>query len=233
MVSEVKMLPSVLRERPAGQTKLVAGRLCLDFANSVGGWPAGAALGQATARDDRLTDYADLLAWSWQSGLLEEKGVAQLLRLAEQRPREAATVQERARRLRDAVYAIAWSLEHGHAPRPTHLQALSDEVRLARGRQRLASSAGKLAWQLEDEPKALDAPLWHIALSAESYFTTGDLTRLHSCPGEDCGWLFEDQTRNRSRQWCDMGDCGNVAKVRRFRSRQARKTRARRAPARK
>jgi predicted RNA-binding Zn ribbon-like protein len=216
------MLPSELRERPAAEMKLVAGRLCLDFANSVGGWPAGAALGQAPARDDRLSEYQDLLAWSWRAGLLEEKAVAQLLRLAEQRPREAAAVQERARRLRDAVYAIAWSLEHGHLPRPTHLQVLADEVRVARDRQRLAPAAGKLAWKIEEEPKTLDAPLWQVALSAESYFTTADLTRLHSCPGEECGWLFEDQTRNRSRQWCDMGDCGNVAKVRRFRSRQAR-----------
>src|SRR5687768_5303913 len=138
MVLEVDMLPSGLRERPAGQTKLVAGRLCLDFANSVGGWPPGAALGQANARDDRLSEYADLLAWSWRSGLLEEKGVAQPLRLAEQRRRDAAAVREQAPPPRDGVDAIAGALEPGDPPRAAHLQALAEEVRLARDRQRLA-----------------------------------------------------------------------------------------------
>ncbi|MBA3694513.1 MAG: CGNR zinc finger domain-containing protein, partial [Acidobacteria bacterium] len=29
-----------------------------------------------------------------------------------------------------------------------------------------------------------------------------------------------DTSRNRTRQWCDMKDCGNLAKVRRFRAKQ-------------
>jgi predicted RNA-binding Zn ribbon-like protein len=39
------------------------------------------------------------------------------------------------------------------------------------------------------------------------------------CPGEECGWLFLDITRSGRRPWCDMADCGNLAKVRRFRER--------------
>ncbi|MCL4825828.1 MAG: CGNR zinc finger domain-containing protein [Caldilinea sp.] len=29
-----------------------------------------------------------------------------------------------------------------------------------------------------------------------------------------CGWLFFDASRNRSRRWCSMEDCGNRAKAR-------------------
>jgi predicted RNA-binding Zn ribbon-like protein len=61
--------------------------------------------------------------------------------------------------------------------------------------------------------------LWLIADSAAEMLTTGDLSRLKQCPGDDCGWLFEDTSKNRRRQWCDMQACGNLAKVRRFRSR--------------
>jgi predicted RNA-binding Zn ribbon-like protein len=61
--------------------------------------------------------------------------------------------------------------------------------------------------------------LWLIADSAAEMLTTSDLSRLKQCPGDDCGWLFEDTSKNRRRQWCDMQDCGNLAKVRRFRSR--------------
>jgi predicted RNA-binding Zn ribbon-like protein len=35
------------------------------------------------------------------------------------------------------------------------------------------------------------------------------------CPGEGCGWLFFDASKNRSRRWCAMEDCGNRAKARR------------------
>jgi predicted RNA-binding Zn ribbon-like protein len=39
------------------------------------------------------------------------------------------------------------------------------------------------------------------------------------CRADDCGWLFVDASRNRSRRWCDMSECGNRAKAQRFRAR--------------
>jgi len=45
------------------------------------------------------------------------------------------------------------------------------------------------------------------------------------CPGEGCGWLFFDTSKNRSRRWCAMEDCGNRAKARRhYRRSRARNT---------
>ncbi len=206
---------SALNERPAGRAKQLAGRLCLDFANLVGGWTD-----VALPREDRLNAYADLLAWSWRARLLDDAAAARLGREADQRPREAAAVLERARRLRGAIHAVAWHFERGRPQRAVDLETLAAEVHIARDRQRLEPAAGRLEWRTAGNRRALDATLWPVALSAESYFTGADLTRLHSCPGEACGWHFEDVTRNRSRQWCDMADCGNAAKVRRFRSRQ-------------
>ena len=215
------MLPAALRDRPAGHTKLVGGRLCLDFANSVRRWPPEGPDGPRDEADERLGAYADLLAWSGRVGALDEEAIVRLWREAERRPEEARATHERARRLRDAVYAIGWSLAHARAPRAGDLAALEAEVQRARARQRLAVRDRTLHWRLSADDKALDGPLAAVALSADEYFTSGDLSRLHVCPGDDCGWLFEDTTRNRSRQWCDMGDCGNLAKVRRFRSKAA------------
>ncbi|MET0554298.1 MAG: CGNR zinc finger domain-containing protein [Vicinamibacteria bacterium] len=215
------MLPAALRDRPAGHTKLVGGRLCLDFANSVRRWPPEGPDGVRDEADERLGAYADLLAWSGRVGALDEDAIVRLWREAERRPEEARAAHARARLLRDAVYAIGWSLAHGRVPRPADLSALEAEVLGARARQRLAVRGRALRWQLPSDERALDRPLAAVALSADEYFTSGDLSRLHVCPGDDCGWLFEDTTRNRSRQWCDMGDCGNLAKVRRFRSKAA------------
>jgi predicted RNA-binding Zn ribbon-like protein len=58
------------------------------------------------------------------------------------------------------------------------------------------------------------------AVADETWF------RLKRCP--DCQWVFYDRTRSRTKVWCDMlaGDaggrsCGTIAKVRRYRERQA------------
>jgi predicted RNA-binding Zn ribbon-like protein len=54
----------------------------------------------------------------------------------------------------------------------------------------------------------------------------GSWKRLKACP--DCRWVFYDNTRNGSKRWCLMyaggpegRACGTIAKVRRYRDRQA------------
>ncbi|HEV2391667.1 MAG TPA: CGNR zinc finger domain-containing protein [Verrucomicrobiae bacterium] len=41
---------------------------------------------------------------------------------------------------------------------------------------------------------------------------------MRLCQGDTCGWLFVDSSKNHSRRWCDMRDCGNRAKARRHRA---------------
>jgi predicted RNA-binding Zn ribbon-like protein len=43
--------------------------------------------------------------------------------------------------------------------------------------------------------------------------------RVKACRGSDCRWLFIDGSRNTSRRWCDMANCGNRAKMATFRDR--------------
>ena len=43
--------------------------------------------------------------------------------------------------------------------------------------------------------------------------------RFKACRGDDCRWVFLDGSRNTSRRWCDMANCGNRAKAATFRDR--------------
>jgi predicted RNA-binding Zn ribbon-like protein len=43
--------------------------------------------------------------------------------------------------------------------------------------------------------------------------------RVKACRGDDCRWVFIDGSRNGSRRWCAMADCGNRAKAAAFRDR--------------
>ncbi|HEX5203743.1 MAG TPA: CGNR zinc finger domain-containing protein [Actinoplanes sp.] len=46
-----------------------------------------------------------------------------------------------------------------------------------------------------------------------------DWPRVKACRGDDCRWVFVDGSRNTSRRWCAMAECGNRAKMATFRSR--------------
>ncbi|TKW66600.1 MAG: hypothetical protein DI616_08845 [Paracoccus denitrificans] len=50
-----------------------------------------------------------------------------------------------------------------------------------------------------------------------------ELGRIKTCPAEDCGWMFVDETRNSRRTWCLMETCGNRAKAARHYQRARRK----------
>jgi predicted RNA-binding Zn ribbon-like protein len=56
------------------------------------------------------------------------------------------------------------------------------------------------------------------ALSAMRFIDQNVASRLKACPS--CRWLYLDNSKNQSRQWCDMKVCGNRAKARAFHSRQ-------------
>jgi len=61
-----------------------------------------------------------------------------------------------------------------------------------------------------DTPLAFEAAL---AVSALSLLPQGRAARVRICA--NCRWLFLDESRNRSRVWCDMTVCGNRQKARR------------------
>jgi predicted RNA-binding Zn ribbon-like protein len=72
-------------------------------------------------------------------------------------------------------------------------------------------------WPESDE---LEQILWPVALSAAELLTSEDRARVKECANDSCRWLFLDRSKNRSRRWCLMRDCGNQAKARRFRARR-------------
>lgn len=48
----------------------------------------------------------------------------------------------------------------------------------------------------------------------------GEASRIRICDNPDCLWIYYDDTRNRSKRYCDDKMCGNLMKVRRFRARK-------------
>lgn len=59
-----------------------------------------------------------------------------------------------------------------------------------------------------------------LLLAIECLQAQGAWPRLKACIDEGCQWAFFDATRNRSRTWCSMEECGNREKTRRYRARR-------------
>jgi predicted RNA-binding Zn ribbon-like protein len=194
---------------PESVFDLSGGRLCLDFANTLGG--------RVTEPLERLNTYADLVSWSRQAGTVSASAASRLLEESSRHPRGAAAVLERARQLRGAIYRIWVAEVRGAQAAVADLELLNSLLRQALSHQRLVREENRyaLGWRDDD---VLESILWPVAKSAAELLTSQEAKRVRQCEAfatKDCAWLFIDETRNRSRRWCSMTSCGNRAKARR------------------
>jgi len=188
--------------------------LCLDFANTVS-WRG------AQTPQDYLGAYADLVRWGEAHATFDSETTAALLQQAAVTPVAAGRVLRRAVALREAIFRIFFAQTQNTPPIAADLDHLNLELKTAQIHRRVQADGPHYVWGWETGEPALDDVLWRVAVSAADLLTSGELDRVRQCAGDECGWLFVDRSKNRSRRWCDMQDCGNRAKVRRYRRRQA------------
>jgi predicted RNA-binding Zn ribbon-like protein len=78
---------------------------------------------------------------------------------------------------------------------------------------------GKIS--LEPDETGIRKPLAELLAIVFGSLHEGTWSRLKACAAEDCQFAFYDHSKNRSGHWCTMAECGNRAKVRSYRARQA------------
>ncbi len=113
---------------------------------------------------------------------------------------------ERARALRRAIYDVFRPIADGGEPDAPVLATLQAFYADAVAAARLTPDG--FAWP--------DDALAPVAVAAVDLLRSGSLDRLKVCAA--CPWLFLDTSRNHSRRWCSMDDCGARAKMRRYRA---------------
>jgi predicted RNA-binding Zn ribbon-like protein len=185
-------------------------KLCLDFVNTAN-WHASEQPGEEINR------YADLVVWAREKGVITDRTADRLLQQASRHPGEAAVVLERAITLREALYRIFSAIAGGHPADNDDLVALNEVLVEALTQLQIVATEDGFAWNWIGHVESLDWMLLPIARSAADLLASPeDLKRVGECADDrGCGWIFYDQSRNHSRRWCDMKDCGNRAKVRR------------------
>jgi predicted RNA-binding Zn ribbon-like protein len=191
----------------AGNLRLIGGRLCLDFVNTANNH-------SRADMKEHLVDYAALIAWAQHAKLLGSADARQLAAEARGRPAAAADALRHARELRNALYQLFSTVAAGQQIAPTDLAPFNAAlVRLPQPAQLAATLGGPdWNWGAVDH---LERAIWPVIWSAAELLTSPKRALVRECAGHECTWLFLDTSRNRSRRWCSMEDCGNRAKAQR------------------
>src|SRR6476660_4725833 len=202
---------SVERSQPDYRFDFCGGHLALDFVNTVGSRDGDA--------DDHLVSYGDLVAWAEARGVVAKAEAARLRRAAAAAPEDARAACRRAIRLREAIYRVFHRRASGKPPGADDLATLNRFVAEMYRDAQLVVDGDRVVLETGSSASTLDRPFAPVIRAAVDLLTGDQAALVGACADDTCGWLFLDTTRNRTRRWCTMQDCGNRNKVRRFRSR--------------
>ena len=126
-------------------------------------------------------------------------------------------VLEEPRSLRTAIRTVVESIAAGRTVDDQALSTLQAAYARAISHATLAMGDGGLSWQWTTPTTKTLA--WELATSAVALLSDGPTDRIKVCP--TCGFVFLDTTKNRSRRWCSMDDCGKQEKIRRYVAKRA------------
>lgn len=215
MVTETRSAfdPAPDPQPPWRPSDFIGGRLCLDFINSA--W----ARFQVPTRE-RFTDIGAVITWARSAGTMDDAQAARLQAAADADPAAAETALVHAIAVREALYRTFSAIAAGRSPVADDLAMINEIMIEAMAQLAVAETTDGFTWRPRSAGDRLDQLLWPVIRSTAQLLTSPAFSRVRECAGERCGWIFLDTSKNRTRRWCDMRTCGNVAKARRHQARQ-------------
>ena len=194
----------------------IGGVLCLDFTNTAS-WHA------SHRTTEHLNDFCDLLRWCNECGIIDPHTELVLSEGAERNPAGALTILTRARKLREGLYRIFVAVSQRKSPGRPDMQLLNETLDQAPLRFEVQYEESGFSGKRTTGGSEFATVLGPVAWSAAGLLTSENLHRIKRCADDTCGWLFLDNTKNRSRRWCDIGDCGSRVKAKRYYQRKTKK----------
>jgi predicted RNA-binding Zn ribbon-like protein len=182
--------------------------LCLNFANTLS-WR-----GKAEPSEE-LTTFATLLGWLAQGTKADPETFAALMDWVADRSLEGAGVLKDAIEIREAIYRVFSARAADAAVAGDDLARISAALQAAPARTRLAEASSGYGWVIGEPAPTAPALLAPVLWSAGDLIVGGASVNVRQCANAKCLWLFIDESRNGTRRWCDMSQCGNRAKAQR------------------
>lgn len=188
--------------------KFKGGHVALDFCNTVH-WR------RQPVYNELLTSYERLIEWALAGEIVSTAEARHLTTLAGVHQVDAERQLQIARDIRDALYRFFAERVVGRSPLPEDRISVSRAIAEAAGHADLVEHDRRFRSTIQT--LTLETILWRVMLAAGVLITAPLLERVGQCQDpRGCGWLFLDTTRNHSRRWCAMDDCGILDKARRY-----------------
>ena len=177
-----------------GTYKLIGGEISLDFVNTIS-WP------EMAREHDWLDKPDNFTAWALAAGIINKQTFNQLnARTQFLLIKELDEVHQ----IRTNLTNVLKPLAFGEQPALAAIKTLNVMLHQICTSRYIDKKNLKWAWKSSEcFTDVLSPVVWNAA----NVLTNVDQTRIGYCPS--CEWLFYDTTRNRSRRWCDMEDCGS------------------------
>lgn len=197
-----------------GTYKLIGGSLCFDFTNTVS-WR-----GQENSHE-WFDPIDNLVVWAQLTHILDTTEVTALREHMNVSPEINERTLHTLITTRETLYRAFSNVISDKRPDEKDLQSINIQVKAALSHLEISSFNGgfELTWQRK--VSALQKVRYSVIKSAADVLITEDLTRVKKCPS--CQWLYLDKSKNKSRRWCTMEDCGNRHKVNAFHKNKKRK----------
>ena len=197
------------KKRNSGNLKLLGGRRCLDFINTLD-WRG------TDTPVEFLNTYQDLVVWSRHAGICTPGEARRMATMAKDCEAEAHQARQRAIGLRETMYRIFSAISRNKNPLKKDLAGFNQQLAASMQAPRIVRIKDGYNWDTIGDKARLDWIFNPIVRSAAELLVSAELHNIKSCADPACGWLFLDVSRNKRRRWCDMQDCGNRAKAGRF-----------------
>ena len=191
---------------------LVGGALAFDLTNTSSGRGGPKWL-------EHLQTAGDVIDWARHTKILTARDAKKLHQRIDADRRLAARLLDEMLALRELIHSVGVNMAATSRARARHMDELVRIHAACLSGAHLIPSASTFVWVWNPMETPVEAILGPIVLSALSVLTGSDLSRIKRCPGDHCGWLFFDATKNKRRRWCEMEVCGNRAKQKRRRLR--------------
>lgn len=191
----------------------IAGRLWLDFVNT-----DDARLG---VRVDCIASFEAFVAWLETARVIDAERAALLRRRAAEQPSGATAALVETKRVRAMLRLLG---EQGRGERGSNIRAQAvEEINRILGRsvgtRRVETTATDgYARSFVPVGDAFGGLVIPIIESAVDSLVRGELPRIRKCADRRCPRYFADDTKSKTRRWCEMKTCGNRAKAARHRT---------------
>jgi len=185
----------------------LGGDLSLDFVNTV-----------HNRREEPLRDllhnYLDLVTWVYYSDAINDSQKNNLIKIGLENQGSADKIFNDAHQLREAFYDFSLNLINQDKASSASIPLINQWLSKAFSNLELAQLNGQFILDWNAENLELESVLWPIIRAFAYLVTSKNISRIKQC--DNCGYLFLDKSKNKSRRWCSMEICGNRVKARSF-----------------